>query len=128
MTQTFADITTADVFDVRDVIARYENLGTVVDDTDATADLRAELREIDQFLANVAGNGGDEEWCGDWFPVTFIADTYFTQYARNLASDIGAIRDDASWPYTCIDWEQAANDLRNDYSSIEVRGCAFWYR
>lgn len=28
---------------------------------------------------------------------------------------------DAKWPFTCIDWEQAAKELSHDYTSIELR-------
>lgn len=28
---------------------------------------------------------------------------------------------DSKWPFTCIDWEQAAKELNQDYTSIELR-------
>jgi len=36
-------------------------------------------------------------------------------FAQQLAEDIGAIQADMQWPYTCIDWEHAANELMYDY-------------
>jgi antirestriction protein len=39
-------------------------------------------------------------------------------FAQQLAEDIGAIKEDASWPYSCIDWEQATRELMMDYSSV----------
>lgn len=39
-------------------------------------------------------------------------------FAQQLAEDIGAISDDARWPYTCIDWDQAARELMMDYTAV----------
>lgn len=36
-------------------------------------------------------------------------------FAMQLANDIGAIDKNASWPQSCIDWEQAAKELMYDY-------------
>lgn len=63
-----------------------------------------------------------------WYPVTLIRDSYFEQYARDLAEDIGAIPDDAQWPCTCIDWEQAARELQQDYTTIDFDGVDYWTR
>ena len=59
--------------------------------------------------------------CG--IPAEKIEDAYFGEYssdesfAREFAENIGAMQDSSSWPYTCIDWEQAANELMFDFSS-----------
>jgi antirestriction protein len=37
------------------------------------------------------------------------------EFAQQLAEDIGAIQEQ-DWPYTCIDWEQAAREIMYDYS------------
>ncbi len=57
-----------------------------------------------------------------------IPEDEFEDYARELAEDIGAISKDTQWPATCIDWEQAANELRHDYSEVEVNGVTYLYR
>jgi len=112
-------------FDIRDVIARFEEL----EDTEPLDEDEAiELAAIKGFLEEVEGCGGDEQWRGDWYPVGFIADTYFEEYAQELAEDIGATNREVSWPHTCIDWEQAARELRQDYSSVEIDGTTYWYR
>ena len=36
-------------------------------------------------------------------------------FAREQAESCGAIDEDAKWPQTCIDWEQAAKELMWDY-------------
>lgn len=40
-------------------------------------------------------------------------------FARDMAEQTGALKDDNAWPYTCIDWEQAAKELMYDYTEID---------
>jgi hypothetical protein len=89
---------------------------------------RAELASLLAIMRDMQGYGGDEQWRGEWYPVTLIDDVYFEDYARELAEDIGAIDKDASWPNTYIDWEAAATALRQDYTSTEIEGRTYWYR
>lgn len=106
---------TDDVIDVRDIIEIVEN------DEEGNPELVA-------LLADLAGNGGDEQWNGDWYPVTLIRDSYFETYAEELAKECGVVDRDIKWPYTCIDWEEAARELQYDYSSVEYDGETYWYR
>ena len=63
----------------------------------------------------------------DWsYGATLIHDEYFETYAEELANDLYDIED--HWPYTCIDWEQAAEELKQDYSQIEWDGNTYYYR
>jgi antirestriction protein len=59
---------------------------------------------------------------------TMIPADDFTDYARELAEDIGAIDRDAKWPVYCIDWEWAARELKMDYTSVEVNGIKYYFR
>lgn len=59
---------------------------------------------------------------------TMIADDDFEDYARELAEECGMIKDDVSWPMTCIDWTEAAEELQQDYSQVEVDGTTYWFR
>jgi hypothetical protein len=45
-----------------------------------------------------------------------------------LAEDIGAINGDATWPNNCIDWDQAAKELRMDYTAVDFDGITYWIR
>ena len=87
-----------------------------------------ELQTLENLLEELKGCGGDEQWEGDWYPITLIRDSYFEDYAEELANDIGAINSEASWPNNCIDWERAARELQQDYSSVEFDGVTYWYR
>ncbi len=110
---------TDDILDVRDIISRFEELN----DLDCDEDEMEEYKLLDSLINGLRGNGGDHQWQGDWFPVTLIRESYFEDYARELANDIyGKEIDDAKWPFSCIDWEQAANELRQDYTSIDFDG------
>lgn len=132
------DITNSDdCIDIRNVIERVEHLEALLtpgpvdlgDDNETDqGTLFAELALLEKLLAECEGNGGDHEWRGDWYPVTLIRDSYFKEYAQELAEDIGLIKSDAAWPYTCIDWDQAARELRMDYTSVAFDGVDYWVR
>ena len=79
-------------------------------------------------MDEIKGTGGDEQWEGDWYPVTLIRDSYFKTYAMDLAEDIGAINFDATWPNNCIDWDKAARELRMDYTAVTFDGVDYWTR
>ena len=40
-------------------------------------------------------------------------------FAQELAEELGYIDGNASWPYTCIDWEWAARELMYDYFEMD---------
>lgn len=107
-----------DVIDSRDVIARIKELeGT--EDADEQTELKALLALQEEA----------EGYSPDWkYGATLIRDSYFEDYARELADDIGAIKSDAQWPATCIDWKQAADELKQDYTSVEFDGVTYWVR
>ena len=139
-----------DIMDSRDVIARIEYLD---DERAALADRLEELQgdEVTNHVSEIAeAKAALDEWdaseegaelkslqslaekaegCGDWqYGETLIRESYFEDYARQLAEDIGAIKGDESWPLSCIDWERAAQELRMDYSSAEFGGVTYYIR
>lgn len=122
MSKTIEELCNSDVFDSRDVIERIEELeaepfGSLSEDE------KQELTDLREF----AREGAD--YAPDWqYGETFISDSYFKDYARELAKDIGAINREAAWPLGYIDWEAAAKALRMDYTSIELDGVTFWAR
>jgi hypothetical protein len=127
-----------DVIDVRDVIERVEHLEPIrepgpvdlgsEDNENSQDDLFAELSGLEKLLDELKGYGGDEQWRGDWYPITLIRDSYFKDYAQQFAEDNGAIENNGRWPNYCIDWDRAAHDLQADYSSVEFDGVTYWYR
>ena len=71
----------------------------------------------------------EAEGCGDWpDSKALIRDSYFQEYAEQLADDIGAIDSNATWPCNCIDWERAASELQYYYTSVDYDGVTYWVR
>lgn len=111
---------TDDVIDTRDVQERIDEL-QAMEMRDENEE--AELQTLEAFAADI------RDACPDYhYGETLIHDRYFVEYARELASDIGAIQPKLSWPYTCIDWQAAADELRHDYTSAEFDGETYWFR
>jgi hypothetical protein len=82
-----------------------------------------ELHDLEQFAAEL------EDYCDDWrHGVTIIRESYFADYAEELAKDIGAISSDDQWPLNHIDWDAAAEALKQDYTSGEFDGVTYWAR
>lgn len=135
----------ADQIDLRDITDRVEELENELGDIgkvravallksddlgewdDADEDDR-ELATLYALLDELRGNGGDHKWRGDWYPLSMISDDHFEDYAREFADDVGAVNSDAAWPSSHIDWKAAAEDLQQDYSTIEYEGVTYWYR
>ncbi len=70
-----------------------------------------------------------EGYAPDWkYGCALIRESYFQTYAQELAEDIGAIDRNASWPNTCIDWEQAARELAMDYTEASFGGVTYLIR
>lgn len=123
-----------DFIDVRDVIARFEELETELADAhedsevDDVLDIRTEFALLAELLDDLRGNGGDEDWRGAWYPLILVRDDYFETFAQEEAESLDLIKSNASWPHTCIDWEQAAQELQVDYTTVDFDGVTYWYR
>ena len=142
------DVRGGNVIDSRDVIARLADLEsnrdsakyedppdstetetadfwTAQDGTKFTSDWDEEQEDEYQALKAL----DSEASYGDWqHGESLIRDDYFEEYARQLADDLGMLKSDNQWPYTCIDWEQAADELKQDYSCVEFAGFTYWIR
>lgn len=133
-----------DILDVREIIERIEELegerddhilgapdGTETPDPEGWAEENPseaeELDALETLMAEMKGYGGDEQWRGDWYPLTLIRDSYFEDYAQELVQDIGDMPNGLP-SYIVIDWEATARSIRMDYSSIDFDGVTYWYR
>lgn len=116
----------ADIIDVCDIIDRVEQLEPQVDEIGEGQHI-AEWKTLTAVLHELKGNGGDTQWRGDWYPSHLIADSHFTDYAREMLVDCGTIpRDLPSWVE--IDWDATARNVRSDYTSIDTDTGTYWYR
>lgn len=117
-----------DVIDSRDIITRIEYLEEQAEEADAdwdelSAEEQAELTAL-RTLAEEGSNNA-EDWS---YGATLIRDSYFQTYAEELAEDLGLLTHEDQWPYTCIDWEAAAQALQQDYTNITFAGVDYWVR
>ena len=112
---TNTNILAQDIIDSRDLIA-------IVEDGDLEFFDDDEAAEIQEMVSD--GEADAEDWIHG---ATLIRDSYFAEYAQELAEDIGAISDTMNWPANCIDWESAASELQVDYTYIDV-GPGWWVR
>lgn len=114
---------TADTIDSREVIARIDYLENELTTDEITEEEEEELQALKALASEAA------DYAADWqYGETLIRDSYFEDYARELAEDIGAIDPDAGWPNSYIDWGRAAEALQMDYTSVEFDGITYWIR
>ena len=154
--QTIQDFAGSDIIDVRDIIARVEELRAGLQDAmdeneeghnfdelseyveavckDQSAahahklwDEAEELVKLEALLSSLCGYGGDEQWEGDWYPVTLINRSYFVEYCKELVQDIGDLPRDIP-AYLEIDWDKTADNLEIDYSTVDFEGNEYLYR
>jgi len=112
----------ADVIDSRYVIERIEDL----QDKRDSGLSKKESEELDALLALQKVCEGNPDW---YHGATLVSDFYFKQYAMELADDDMEVPlNELHWPYSCIDWNQAAEELRMDYLDVEYLGSTFWIR
>lgn len=95
------------------------------DDSSHAIQTHSDEAEEYRLLNELRDDVGHPEWTHG---LTLINDDHFTEYAKQLADDIGAINRESRWPNTCIDWEQAAQELQMDYSSVDFDGTTYHYR
>jgi hypothetical protein len=125
------DLRGDNIIDNRDVIARVEELEEEMatayeqydtDTGDDMQDTREELKDLHALMEEASDSP-------DWkYGETLIKDEYFEQYAKELAEDIGAVQRGANWPNNCIDWKEAAEQLRQDYFTADFGQDTYWIR
>ena len=109
-----------DVIDSRDIIERIEELESDDNRDDADND---ELKILKELAEECSGYASDWEY-GE----TLIRDSYFKDYAQELAEDCCEMPSPDQWPHRCIDWDQAAEELQQDYTLVDFDGVEYWIR
>lgn len=110
---------TDDIIDSRDVI---ESL----DEDNEWALMGGEKMLLQAF--HQEGESATDDW---EHGACCIRDSYFSEYAQQLAEELGAthpMNGTVNWPLYCIDWEWAARELQMDYTPIEFAGVTYWVR
>jgi len=80
---------------------------------------------LTSLMDELNGNGGDEQFRGDWFPQCLIRYSYFENYIDDLLEDCGDIPKDLPF-YLSITVDYKA--LAMDYSTVEINGIEYMYR
>jgi hypothetical protein len=121
-----------DTIDVRDIIERIEELESSKDDHEAEPDNghwsdddTEEMQTLADLMDELKGNGGDEQWRGDWYPVTLIRESHFEEAMDELVADC------YKWPKDLPSFMTITLDyvaLQQDYSTVEIDGVTFFYR
>jgi len=105
----------SDRLDSREIQQAYDDLmeELEIEERQAEEDEQEFIDAVDELRGELS------EWDYGAF---LIAEDDFEDYAREFASDIGAITGDEAWPANCIDWEKAASELQHDYTSVSFLG------
>jgi hypothetical protein len=99
------------------------------DKLDAQSRLDDWLKENEEEYNALKALDDEASGYGDWVHgETLIHEDYFTKYAEELAYDIGAVDRNVSWPLNHIDWEDAAESLKDDYTAVEFYSSTFYMR
>jgi DNA repair exonuclease SbcCD ATPase subunit len=93
-----------------------------------TAEERKELDELESLKSDIGESRGKISEDGG----PFIHSDDFTEYAEEFANECCEMpknrHGSVPWPFTCIDWEQAAKELAYDYSTVTYDGTDYMYR
>lgn len=98
---------------------------------EAHADANSELTDWDgaEELKILKAFADEGEASPDWqHGETCIREDYFTEYAQELAEECCEVPAERRWPFTCIDWEQAARELKMDFTTAEFDGVTYYLR
>lgn len=121
-----------DIIDSRDIIERIKELEVERDDYDPSVGgswQDTHQDDAEELAILIALQDEASGYSPDWtYGSTLVRDSYFETYAQELADDLGLTRDNESWPYTCVDWERATAELRQDYTCISFDGVDYWIR
>jgi hypothetical protein len=116
----------ADLIDSRDVVDRIAYLE---DEAEAEGWATGFPEEAAELAALKALAEEAEGYMPDWtYGATLIRDSYFLGYAKDWAEEIGTGGHNAPWPACHIDWEAAADALKQDYTLVDFDGVEYWAR
>lgn len=122
---------------------RVDNLDFVENEDDplvmAVADAQKNLDEFNQSfdrdeldtLRSIISEG---EKSPDWFQgETLVRDSYFTEYIKELINDCYEMPEEVKsgnwpWKHMSINWEDAAEEAKADYFTIEIEGNTYYIR
>ena len=82
-------------------------------------ELTEELKKLQALLDDAVSRSGSPE------QFTLIRDDHFRDWAEDWAEGLGPT---TGWPYDHIDWDKAADALKQDYGQVDFDGETYWVR
>lgn len=138
MTFNYEEIASLDYFDSRDVVEQIIQINAVLDDPGGMwphekVALRLERLVLHTLLEELERSFPAGEWsdvrtdtaCGVQGFAAHYAEEYAEEYAADVTCGWGATPE---WPFNHIDWAAAAEDLKEDYTEVEILGHTFYLR
>jgi len=87
-------------------------------DEEAEIDPSDDAKELACLKALADEMENETEWESG---AALIRESYFEEYAEQLAGDTCDMGKASDWPFRHIDWEAAANELKQDYSTVTFK-------
>ena len=123
-----SDFTSENTIDPNDIQELLETLQSELDDImddrenfHGTDDYINDLNDQINVLTDVLTEVNLDE--------TLIRDSYMNDYLIELVHDIGDLPKDLPWYIESnIDWDGVCDDLKMDYSCVEIDGVEYWQR
>lgn len=117
----------SDRLNSREIIARIEEMRECIEagevpDAEQEAELAALVSVAEQGSANA------EDWR---YGVTLVRENHFVEYIRESFDDMAEPEERvlaSRWPFDCIDWERAANEVMPDYGDVDFAGVTYWVK
>jgi len=131
-----------DIIDSRELVSRLEVLTDERETLfDAMKEAKGKAKKAAVIEFNEWVDDYEEEWedlkaineegeslTSEWIHgETLIREDYFTQYVQEMLEDCGDIPSDLPH-YIVIDWEATADNLKQDYTEIDIFGDTYYLR
>ena len=121
-----------DAFELEELEDNIENLQSDIDSIeDNISTIRNDITEAEEELTPLTELASyAENYAGDWqYGEALIRDSYFTEYAKQLVTDIGDLPFNLpGYIENNIDWSGVADDIQMDYTSVDFDGVEYWIR
>ncbi len=117
-----------DFIDSRDIIERIEELTDLIEEEKTDEQEHRDITEEKEELEILLELAEEASISPDWkYGETLIRETYFLEYCQELLADIGDLPKEL--PHSIvIDWDQTAENLKVDYSTVDFDGVEYLIR
>jgi len=113
-TECFEISLTQDVIDSRDIQERINALKNAKEHKLLSEDEKRELKQLESFKEQCEDSNGDSFEYGQ----IIVHENYFDKYAEEKAYEFGYIEKNSPLA-SCIDWDEWAELMKDDYLEVE---------